>query len=618
MISQLRPIAACCIALTLGQTLAPCLARADDGGVYNPFSHIPIPAPKPQKPQKAPSNVPARPTPLAPPKTDEPLSCVDPTPNAQLSPFERSIEDYISARYSDNPRSIHYLNQIAIQVFAHPGTQEYVDDLKYIDHQASRAPEAMYDLAIALQNRWEAAYGMELNAKTQDIGATPGQRRDDRVHIGENAGAMIGSAVALAALGLACVRNPTAIPRYNAVFRSLLPALGFAGGALLGHEAATGLNNAGVFETHIPIAPAHVMRLGVEKDDFSRDDATLVRTLVPIILSAGAGEAFYAAAAVESETLAETLLGVIRAIRVVNAAATPAKIDPPVLIASIVVSIVFDKLATAGIEAMQYRDVRNQVLNTGKIVTYGASSGDDITLYRGADALVQSVLGFAAYVNRPVFDANSEFMGGVAEAAKKYGEGTPPYDQAVAELTNELSSKVAAAAEDMDQAGDADYEAYLALSALDHQDADVLAQLSDIARNRTEAYAEAFQTYRQGFDAFISRLEESRKESLTLEAQSDAYNDFFHQYIRQMTSAKDRELAAQFKSGQLPRHAGHALLEAGALLRTTGHEYVQSQADFLMAQVARNEGLIRAALAPAMRASQSNDNPNEIDPGAGQ
>jgi hypothetical protein len=418
--------------------------------------------------------------------------------------------------------------------------------------------------------------------------------------------------VALAALGIISTRNPAAVPKYYAVFRALLPATGFIGGAALGHGAASGLNASGVFERDIPVAPAHVMHLGVEQDDFTRDDDTLVRTLAPMILSMGAFDATYIA--IRGATLATDLLELIRTIRTVGMAAAVADSEiPPAFVATLVVTFLVDKLGTAAVDAYEFGSLKSDVIAARKIVDYGASSGDNVTIYRGADTLVAKSLALAAYVNQPIVEANSAFVAGMADAAKKYGQGTPAFKDELASLARDLSQKVREALEDSDQVGDADFEAYLALEALEHQDAGALDELPDLARDHARAYAEAFETYRQGFDAFVAQLEESQQQNLGESAREQAYNDYFRQYIHKMRDAKDQQLAAQLRAGDIPRHAGHVLLQAGALLRSTGREYVESQADFLMAEVAREQALVRAAMAQATQ-DQAQSYPGDPGP----
>lgn len=604
------PIALACITMSLAQLAAPVFAQAD-----NPFTHVPGPVTQPnpaptRAPHPIPPGIPLRPTPLAPPHTDDPLVCVDPrVPVSDLTPFQRLTQDYISAYYADDPVRTHYLAQIRKQVFANPGTPEYIDDLKYLDSQGSTYPEAMYDAGRALQNAWEAEYAMGLGerlAAGKDPGAagneTLSQQRADRVHMGENLGALsgatIGAVAALAALGVIALRNPTAVPKYFVVFRAILPAAGFTAGFGVGHEAAVGLNASGFFERNIPLAPAHVMRLGSEKDDFIQDDETLVRTLVPLVLSIGAGEAAYAA--IEGETIATTLLATIRAARVAGLAASAAEIEfPPGLIATLVATIVMDKIATGTINYFEYRSLKSDFTTARDIVDYGVSANDNLTLFRGADTLVAKSLNMAAYLNRPILEANSDFISGLAKASKAHPDGSPEYKSAVTDLTRELSDKVREALNDSDQSGDADYEAYLALESLEHEDASAMDALPDLARHRARAYAEAFESYRKGFDAYVDGIEDHMRENLGEAAREEAYNDYFRQYIQGMRSAKDKQLAQAFRAGNIPRHAGHLLLQASALLRTTGREYVQGQADFLMAEVARNELLIRAATSPA-------------------
>jgi hypothetical protein len=605
-----RPVALTCIALNLAQLAAPLLAhvaRADD----NPFSHVPgpstgtHPAPAPTHAAQHPS-VPIRPTPLAPPHTDDPLVCVSPdSPEAQLTPFQRLTQDYIAAYYADDPMRTHYLAEIAQQVFLNPGSPDYVSQMQYLDSQGPTYPEAMYDAGRALQNRWEASYGMEISQRLA-AGIDPGvagnetiaQRRANRVHEGETGGALIGAIAAMAALGVIALRNPTAVPKYFAVFRAIAPAAGFTAGFLAGHGAATALNASGFFERNIPLAPAHVMRLGVEKDDFTQNDETLVRTLVPLVLSIGAGEAAYVA--IEGETMATTLLATVRAFRVAGMAAAGAEVEfPPGLVATIVVTIVVDKLATAGINAWEYHSLKSDVIKARDIVYFGVENDDNLTLFRGADTLVAKTLAMAAYINRPVLEANSDFIAGMAKASKDHPQDSPEFQADLKKLTAELSEKIRETLEDSDQAGDADYEAYLALDSLENEDASALDALPDLARHRARAYAEAFETYRQGFDAYIDRLQEQLQVDLGEAARNAEYNRYFHRYVVGMRAAKDKQLTAAFRAGEIPRHAGHLLLQASAMLRSTGREYVQGQADFLMAEVARDQLLIRAASMPA-------------------
>lgn len=518
-------------------------------------------------------------------------------PQAQApAAFKRLVRDYILACNENDLNRIRLMSQIAVSVFAHPGSADYIQKLQYLDRQSSFAPEAMYDIGKTLQYRWEAAYGMQLSQKLQagindhNREATLGERRNERRANGRRAGGIIGGLVALAALGILALRNPkAAIPNYNRVFRALvpvgkgiLPSAGILIGLKAGGKAADLMS--GMIEKDLPLAPAHVMHLGIDHDELSVDDDMLIKAVAPALIGVAAGDVF--SMLVARRGMLSALSGLVRGAEIVNKAATP-KINPAVMIASIAITIVVEGLVGPGIEYLEYRKLKTGARDARNAVDAAIKAHDPVTAYRASDALVAHTLLLAAHSNRPIMEANAKFLRALNEASEKYkikdeNDESPEYishlDGLVAKLTREVNQALAG----LDQRSDADFQAFLALDVLEAGEPEAFNELSPSARQQLQTY----------MDLYLASPGGIRDDN------SATYQERFIEFVRGMRAAKTRQLAEQMRQGDFVHHSGHTLLMASAFLRTSGLDYVQPQADFLLSEVAREEAMISALAGP--------------------
>lgn len=590
-----RPVAALCLLTLLTQTLAPALAAADG----NPFSRVPdavVPAEPVNPPPSSPSECLLPFGALCLPHAQPRLVC-EPAPAQAPESFERLIRDYIFAhKASDMSRSIHLISEIAISVFKNPGSEDYLAKLKYIDEQSAYAPDAMFDIGKTLQNRWEAAYGMQLSQKIQagisDENAEDSlaeQRNGHRAN-GRRAGGIIGGLVALTALGILMLRHPTATPRYFTVFRALTrgarseaavlaTTVGTIAGIAVGGKAANAFS--WFHERDLPLAPAHVMRLGIDRDELTPDDDLIVQAVVPALAGIAVGEGILLLTS--GSGIVSNLAGVVRTVVTLNKAPNPAKINPAVLIGSIVVGFMAEALAGKGLDAWEYKQLKSAVRESRDAIELATQKGDTVLAYRASEALVANTLLLAAYSSKPITNAHIKFLQSLNAASEKFKDpNSPELKQKLEELVAKLTQDVNRALARLDQKSDADYQAFLALDVLEAADPGAMSQLSESAHGQLQTYLDLYLASPQGFKALNAADSQER----------------FRQYIRGLRQAKTRELAQQLRDGQFVRHSGHTMLMSGALLRTTGLAYIQPQADFLMSEVAREEAMIHALSQP--------------------
>jgi hypothetical protein len=483
--------------------------------------------------------------------------------------FKILVRDYVRAYGGDSRlgRAL-YASRIKRAVFAHTGTQEYVEELRYIDSQAAAAPEAVYDLAKTLQLHWEARYAVGLGQRALDRQ----ERRDTSTKIG----ALVG----IAGLGAAMIFRPQNAPRYFLVLRHLMPAAGFAAGRAIGQ----GLNASGLLEDRLPVSPAHVMELGIQTDEFAYDDDSLHRLLFPAFAGVGASFAAY-----EAGVIAVNALRVVRAVRYANMAATPAKIHPLVLVGSLVVGFLVEKGVEDQIDRSEYARLTANVHAARAAIDAALRRGDDAMAYSQADALARHVANLAAYINRPISEAVKGYAAEVAEAAQEHGEGSPRFRRELDELTRDLSSQVREALTDRDLPPDTEYQGFLVRGFLRNHDEASIRSLGDLARYRADAYV-------AGFERWVTRTEQLDRVSLGPEARERLLKE----YLDGVGAVKDRRLADELRAGRFRRDANRLFLQAAAFLRQTGREYLEDHADSLAAIAARTDLLVSTSAGRAM------------------
>ena len=496
--------------------------------------------------------------------------------NFFLAPFHKQVQVFIAAYYSGN-RAQRALNasRIRKQIFSHPGTPQYIEELEYIDSQAARSPEAVYFLAKALQLHWEARYELTLAGNVQRDRNKPqnlSEKRDGRVHDAAKIGMDIGIAVAIAAMAAVCFFKPQAAPRWFSLIRQaypVLPAIGLAGGVGVAHA----MNGAGYLVPNVPISPAHVMHLGIQTDDYHYDDSTLVRDLAAFTVSAGVGIAVY------------DLLKAVRVLKYANAAATPAKVNPYAMVISIIVSMVAEEVVVSSIDAYEFWKLSGKVKESRAHLDEAMAQGDGTGVYDGADALVHSAINLSTFINRPLMEAVNEYNESNAISAHDFEQETPQFTDAINENTKIFSDEVHAIMERMDQPADKDYQDSQLLTLLRGHDDESLADLDDSEKSRAEKF-------RSGFGKWLAQAEEKRRVTMS-EGQRESQ---FDRFIQSLINAQDARLASSLRAGKIQKHPTHVLLQSAALLRSTGKEEIQEQSDYLMTLIANNERMTTTAM----------------------
>ena len=63
----------------------------------------------------------------------------------------------------------------------------------------------------------------------------------------------------------------------------------------------------------------------------------------------------------------------------------------------------------------------------------------------------------------------------------------------------------------------------------------------------------------------------------------------FQEFLTGLDQAKERELASEIRNGQIRRNSQRLMLQAASLLRQTGRDYVQGQAEVLLTTITRTD-----------------------------
>jgi hypothetical protein len=416
------------------------------------------------------------------------------------SSFDQVLRSYLRSYSSGSAlqRAL-WLSRIKRRVFSQAGSEEYVRELRVIDSASRLAPEAIYDLAKSLQLHWEASYAPQL-----------GEVYSRRARAGTEIGAMVG----MAALGAAMIARPLNAPRYFRVVRQLLPLAGAASG----YSSAELLNHSGFFERNLPVAPAHVMHLGLSSDESHYDDQSLTRDILALTASVAAG------------TIAYDALKVVQATVWLNRAATPLKLNLLVLAGSLVVSYAVEKGVEKAVDQHELSRFRRALTQARARLDQDLAREDDAASYSDADALVAAAGNLARYMDRPLLDAFRAYTEDVAKASKRYGEETPRFERKLDQLTQDLS-----------------------------------------------------ETVRKIRDREIHHL-------------GGDYDQWVERYLVHVNHKTDAQLASELRHNRIPLNSNYCLMQAAALLRTTGKAYLSEQVDVLATQISRNLLLTRSAI----------------------
>ena len=455
----------------------------------------------------------------------------------------------------------------------------YLSGLKYIDCQLSQDSEAIYDLARALQLHWEARFATGW-----------GETRLSRTRAGAQIGVMSGTALGIAAIGALMIARPQLAGRYFSLFRRmipvgvqrlasgalatttaqnavqwgapLLPLLGFGIGSVAGSQTVPSTSR---LSASIPAAPAHVMHLGIASDDYAYDSDHVYNEIL---------------AATVSGVAVTYALNAIRAARYANAAATPAKLNPWVLLGSIALGVVVDYGAQAGVQHYEWSQFSGRELSARDQFLLGTRNHEPHSLFTGAAALVASAKNLAQWINRPILEASQSY----ADRLERAG-GTRASSSEQDRLMNEFRTQVnEALTEQEGTPEDEDYQLIQLLGFLQERNLDSLNHLNSQERDRVTRIS-------RNFEAWLARQEARSGSS----ASSDERVQLLAQYAGNFRRATERRVARELEAGNIPRHADHVLLQAASLLRTYPNEATESFSDELLSLVARNQLVIRAA-----------------------
>ncbi|MCC7442975.1 MAG: hypothetical protein IT285_15185 [Bdellovibrionales bacterium] len=468
------------------------------------------------------------------------------------------VDHYLRARAAGQDlESILLIGRIKEHLFSEAFTPDYEAGLRYIDSRHWEDPASIHELAKSLQIYWEIRYANGL-----------AQRRNLRVDHGIKGGFIMG-VVAVLVLGAAMMRRPGAAPKYFKTLRAVLPLAVPAAGSAIGGGGAYLADRMGLLDGEIPRSPAHVMRLGESGDEIDLGNEELVNTMI----SAGAGM-----------TAAMITLRVLRAVRLINAAATPLKAHPAVLIGSLVVFLVglaVEEGVSAWLEHAQWRRMVDPVHAARNRVVRGARAGQDLEVLRGADALVRSAIDLAVYINRPIMTAIEEYEADMGQTMEANPDGGAWVDGVLVARTRALSERIETIMQDAAYPYHGDHEGYLVRGFLRFRDSSAIQDLGAMARRRA-----------QGYLAYFDRWQREEEERLQQSLGSQDRDWYFARFLDAIDHAKDTEIANEFIQSGVRAQANHVLLQAVALLRTTKKAYVVPQADELMAQISRNELLL--------------------------
>ncbi len=467
--------------------------------------------------------------------------------------FMRNVRMYVGAyeRRQSLQRAL-FTSRIKNTLFENVQTGGYVEGLRYIDAQSTSHPEAIYDLAKSLQLHWEARYAMGM-----------GLKRTERARTATKAGTVVGI-VGLAASGILLFFRPSAAPKYFRIWRHLMPLAG----AAAGYGTGRALHELGWLDEDTPLAPAHVMRLGINTDDYHYDDDTLVRDIVS--LTAGVAATSMAISAYRYIRTG------VKAVKYVNAAATPAKVHPLVLVGSIILGLIVEEGVEAAVDHYEHKGYKDRFTAQRDCMLQAYVNGEDERIYSCADGLVRTAMNLASYYNRSINEAIQEYAGDVAEAAEDYGEGTPRFQEKLDKLTRELSDDIREALDDRAFRIDLSYEGYLVRGFLKNRDEAAIDELGQRGRDLAAAY-------QRSFERWLSHRENEDRQSFA----DNQRNELFRYYMDQLDRAADERVAGTLRAGAIPFHANHMLLQAAALIRSLDKPYLEDQAEFLMSTIAR-------------------------------
>lgn len=242
--------------------------------------------------------------------------------------------------------------RIRERVFSRPGSGRYVSDLQAISANAGRSPEAIYQLAMAMQRTWENRYAL-----------ARAPARAARLETAATSGAVAGIAAGTA-VAVALRVRPDQVPRLFSLARRALPVLPLAGAGI----ATAGTQGWNLHRAHsLPPAPAQIMDLGVREDQYHYDRGSDTSEIFALTASAGV--------------------------------AALASFHPVALVGSVVIGVAIDQ----GTEQWNSRRLRSRLTGAARLFQNARRSNDRAALFGAADAVTEATLPLVTYLgeNRP-------------------------------------------------------------------------------------------------------------------------------------------------------------------------------------------------------------------------
>ncbi len=453
-------------------------------------------------------------------------------------PFLQLVEQYLVAQEQDQAlATISALAAIKRELFETPMRPAYTTNLLYLDSIRGAHPNAIFALALSLQQRWEVLYGGLLNRARNE--------RLDHIQAEETAGLL----VAIPALALTLARRPDRIPQYFRLVRGILPVIGMLAGRSHGNSAP----ESGYLASRVPPAPAQLLRLGLSaQQDFdpsllSREDMRRELRLMASTLSIS--------------VLSAELLELILVVKTVNNASSLAKFHPGVFVGSLLTSIAFDVGMRSWLDWREETRHERNLSITARNLERAIRHGDLREIYAQGQRLALRAQQMASYRNRGLLTAAQE-------------------------------------ASDALQTGNTD-DAYATLGASAEQTIQDLAQ-TDSTEERTAtvrallsagALPEDFQAdtscyhlariYRNHFDQWMTERQNSERWSWDADSREFAWNE----YLAGSAQEEQASLADRLKAGKIAVHPSVVLLQATSLLRTQHIDVLNEIADDLESRI---------------------------------
>ena len=225
--------------------------------------------------------------------------------------------------------------------------------------------------------------------------------------------------------------------------------------------------------------------------------------------------------------------------------------------------------------------MRTAVMSSVNGVLSAHNDDNDGELFTKADELVRTTMNLAGFYDKDVMELLKSYSEDIAEAVEDHGEGTARFqrelDERTAEFTRDFNELMRGRDEGLH---DPAYESWVVRGFLHNHDESSIRTMGPRAQTLSRSYVRLFERW-------MGMHEDVARQCLD----SNVREHYFQEFLVGLDESKDRGLADELRSGRIRRNSQRLLLQSAALLRQTGKEYVQSQADLLMSTIARTDML---------------------------